>query len=174
MTKKELGQLGWLNREIAAERKRLCELEAVLCGRGSAAGLPDLNGEELMLVREEIEASRKMIAARISRAAAEYNRLCRFIDSVEDSMMRQILSLRYINGLSWQQIAFSIGEHDEQYPRRKHQAFLAKQTKMTKSLLHTNMEEVRKNAHTGNRVDTAPAAGESALRKNVEKSQTVR
>lgn len=57
MTKEELGQLGWLNREIAAERKRLCELEAVLCGRGSAAGLPDLNGEELMLVREEIEAS---------------------------------------------------------------------------------------------------------------------
>ena len=45
MTKEELGQLGWLNREIAAERKRLCELEAVLCGRGSAAGLPDLNGE---------------------------------------------------------------------------------------------------------------------------------
>lgn len=166
MTKEELSQLGWLNREIAAERKRLYELESMLCGEGSAAGLPELNREELALVREEIEASRTMIASRIGRAAAEYNRLCRFIDSVEDSMMRQILSLRYINGLSWQQIAFSIGEHDEQYPRRKHQAFLAKQTKMTKSCLHTNMEEVRNNAHTGNRVDAVAAGRESALRKN--------
>ena len=37
MTKEELSQLGWLNREIAAERKRLCELEAVLSGKGSAS-----------------------------------------------------------------------------------------------------------------------------------------
>ena len=40
--------------------------------------------------------------------------------------MRMILSLRYINGLSWLQIAFSIGEHDEQYPRKKLNRFLAK------------------------------------------------
>jgi len=38
--------------------------------------------------------------------------------------MRLILSLRYINGLTWLQIAFSIGAHDEQYPRRKHNKFL--------------------------------------------------
>ncbi|WP_157833584.1 hypothetical protein [Desulfotruncus alcoholivorax] len=40
--------------------------------------------------------------------------------------MRIILSLRYINGMTWQQIAFSIGEHDERYPRRKHNEFLKK------------------------------------------------
>ena len=38
--------------------------------------------------------------------------------------MRLILSLRYINGLSWQQVAFSIGEYDESYPRKKHNKFL--------------------------------------------------
>jgi len=52
------------------------------------------------------------------------NRLNRFINSVGDSEMRQILTYRYISGLTWQQIAFNIGEHDEQYPRRKHNRFL--------------------------------------------------
>jgi len=36
---------------------------------------------------------------------------------VEDSEMRQILTYKYISGLTWQQI-------DEQYPRRKHNRFL--------------------------------------------------
>jgi len=166
MTKEELSQLSWLNREIETERARLCELKTLLCGEGSAAGLPDMDSEERMLVKEEIEASRALITARIQKAAAEYKRLCRFIDSVDDSMMRQILSLRYINGLSWQQIAFSIGEHDEQYPRRKHQAFLAKQTKMTEQRLHTSMEEVQNHAHTGNGVDAATAGGKSDLPKS--------
>jgi hypothetical protein len=47
----------------------------------------------------------------------ELNRLNRFIYSVEDSEMRQILTYKYISGLTWQQI-------DEQYPRRKHNRFL--------------------------------------------------
>ena len=50
----------------------------------------------------------------------------RFIQSVEDSQMRIILTLRYVQGFSWQKIAYAIGEHDEQYPRRKHNAFLEK------------------------------------------------
>ena len=43
-----------------------------------------------------------------------------FIDDVEDSRLRLILSARYIDGLSWQAIAFRIGETDEQVPRRLH------------------------------------------------------
>ena len=46
--------------------------------------------------------------------------------TVEDSQMRIILTLRYVQGFSWQKIAYAIGEHDEQYPRRKHNAFLEK------------------------------------------------
>ena len=40
--------------------------------------------------------------------------------------MRMILMLRYIQNLSWQKVAFAIGERDEQYLRRKHNAFLKK------------------------------------------------
>ena len=48
----------------------------------------------------------------------------RYIQSVEDSQMRMILTLRYVRGLTWQKVAYEIGEKDEQYPRRKHNAFL--------------------------------------------------
>ena len=50
----------------------------------------------------------------------ELGRLYAFIDDVEDSRLRLILSARYIDGLSWQAIAFRIGETDEQVPRRLH------------------------------------------------------
>lgn len=43
------------------------------------------------------------------------DRLNAYIDAIEDSEMRQIMKLRYLNGLSWQQVDFSIGKHDESY-----------------------------------------------------------
>lgn len=32
-----------------------------------------------------------------------------YIESIEDSLIRQIIALRYINGLTWEQVAASIG-----------------------------------------------------------------
>lgn len=159
MTKEELSQLGWLNREIEADKQRLNELQSLMRLGTMAAGLPEMSEEERRLAEEEIAVCQAILSARIVRAAMEYRRLLQFIDSVEDSLMRQILSLRYINGLSWQQVAFTIGEHDEQYPRRKHQAFLAKQTKKTKTRLHNSVGEVRQNADTRDRAENGAAAG---------------
>ncbi len=45
----------------------------------------------------------------------------------EDAQMRMILSLRYVNGLSWQQVAFHMGqEGDGSTQRKQHDAFLRK------------------------------------------------
>ena len=32
-----------------------------------------------------------------------------YIDNIDDSLIRQIITLRYINGLEWKQVAASIG-----------------------------------------------------------------
>ena len=40
--------------------------------------------------------------------------------------MRIILTLRCVQGFSWQKTAYATGEHNEQYPRRKHNPFLEK------------------------------------------------
>lgn len=42
----------------------------------------------------------------------------KFISSIPDSKTRRVFQYRYIDGLSWQAIAYRIGKHDESYPRK--------------------------------------------------------
>ncbi len=128
MTKKELSQLYWLNREIEEEKRKLEELKAAALGcTQKITGLPhvgcgDKVGDLAILIAEQ----KDLIELKVRQSVIEYNRLNRYIASIEDAQMRMILSFRYVNGLSWQQVAFHIGESDESYPRRKHNEFLRK------------------------------------------------
>jgi len=127
MTKKELSQLYYLNREIEEQQFRLAELETVATScTATITGLPRANNISDKLVEYAVEIAdlKALLDINLKKCFYELNRLNRYIQSVDDSQMRLILSLRYINGLSWQQIAFSIGETDESYPRRKHNKFL--------------------------------------------------
>ena len=127
MNKKELSQLYYLNREIDEQQRRLEELECLATSCSNCiTGMPRTQGvvDKLAIYTAEIVDLRGIIDLNIKKCFYELNRLSRYINSIEDSQMRMIFSLRYINGLSWQQIAFSIGEYDEQYPRRKHNVFL--------------------------------------------------
>ena len=124
MTKKELSQLYWLNREIEEEKRKLRELEAAatsnaatITGLPHGSGAHDKIGDMAILIAEQ----RDLIDLKVRQSVIEYNRLNRYIAGVEDAQMRMILSLRYVNGMSWQQVAFAIGENDESYPRRKTQ-----------------------------------------------------
>lgn len=128
MTKKELSQLYHLNREIEQDKLRLGELEDAATNTAvKITGLPQMVGiADKTALAAEIADIRNIIAAKFQLAMAEFNRLNRYIASVEDSQMRQILTLRYISGLSWRKVAFSMGETDEQYPRKRHNRFLGK------------------------------------------------
>lgn len=127
MTKKELSQLYWLNREIEADKRKLEELRlAAVSATAKITGLPHVTGvrDKVGEIAVLIEEQSRLIELKKKQTVIEYNRLMRYINSVDDSLMRQILTLRHVNGLSWQQVAFAIGESDEQYPRRKHNKFL--------------------------------------------------
>lgn len=132
MTKQELSQLYYLNREIEQLKNRIVELECVATSTSSRiTGMPHASGisDKVGKYAAEIVDLKELLDLNLKKCFYELNRLNRYIESIEDSEMRLIMSLRYINGLSWQQVAFSIGEHDEQYPRRKHNKFL-KQSKV--------------------------------------------
>lgn len=132
MTKKELSQLYWLNREIEEEKHKLEELTAASEGcTQSITGLPHVNsaGDKIGDLAILIAEQRDLIDLKVRQSVIEYNRLNRYIASVEDAQMRMILSLRYVNGLSWQQVAFRMGLHDEQLPRKWHNTFLKKYEK---------------------------------------------
>ena len=127
MTKKELSQLYYLKKEIKEQQRRLTELEeaatncsAQITGLPSGRGISDKTGN----YAAQIADLRALLDSNLKKCFDELNRLNRYIQSVDDSQMRTILRLRYVKGFTWQRIAFEIGERSEQYPRRKHNAFL--------------------------------------------------
>lgn len=127
MTKKELSRLYWLNREIEEQQRRLSELETIGTScTATITGMPKVYNisDKLAKYTVEIANLRTLLDLNLKKCLYELDRLNQYMNSIEDGEMRLILSLRYINGLTWLQIAFSIGAHDEQYPRRKHNRFI--------------------------------------------------
>lgn len=151
MTKDELSQV----RKLRSEIKLLKEQKAEIRQRMSSMSTPhsiqaSSKSEPYQLhnitiqgvAKSETEAYQDAdekrekivlaLAERERQCLAEYERINTFIGAVKDSEMRQILTLYYLKGLTWQQVAFKIGKHDEQIPRKKVENFL----RCTKSTIH--------------------------------------
>lgn len=113
MTLKELSQLYYLNREIENDRRRLEELEAKLTSPSS----PNLSGMPRSTAYDnKIESSvadiidlKAIIAAKQQQCIYERSRLMRYITEINDSLTREIFIFRFVNGLSWCQVAASVG-----------------------------------------------------------------
>ena len=131
MTKKELSQLYYLKKEIKAQQKRIKELEAAATSCSSKMdGLPSGKGitDKIGNYAAQIADLKNLLDLNFKKYFYELKRVSRYIQSIEDNQMRKILTLRYIKGLTWQNIAYEIGKRDEQYPRRKHNAFFRNKT----------------------------------------------
>ncbi len=113
MTRKELSQLYYLNREIESDKQRLETLRAKASAPGSPNydGMPKSPSYENRLERyiAEIVDLEAIISAKLTLCLHERNRLERYIADIPDAYIRQVFTLRFINGLSWVQVAFSIG-----------------------------------------------------------------
>lgn len=121
----------WLNREIEDDKRKLEELKAAADG-GTAkiTGMPHVggNGRSLENYSILIAEQRELIEAKIRQTVILYNQLNRYISSVPDSLMRQILSLRYVNGMNWTQVAMHIGGgNTPDSVRMAHDRFLKRQ-----------------------------------------------
>ncbi len=90
--------------------------------------MPKGNGisDKLSSCVSEMADLKSLLDLNIKKCFYELNRINRYIESIEDSQMRMILSLRYVNRLSWQQIAFSIGGNTSESVRKAHDRFLDK------------------------------------------------
>lgn len=114
MTVKELSQLYYLNREIEMDQKRLEELEAKIgpqaqriTGMPRGSNVVDSPEERLVLEIVDLQA---IIKAKQIQCIHERSRLERYIENIEDSETRMMFTLRFINGLSWYQVAKHMGE----------------------------------------------------------------
>jgi len=112
MTLKELSQLYYLNWEIEMDKRRLMELEAralpgaqVLTGMPHSPGVSDIVGD----CAAEIADLRGIIEAKHQQCLYERSRLERYISGIDDSLLRQIFTYRFVNGLPWAQVAACVG-----------------------------------------------------------------
>ena len=111
MTIQELSQLFWLKREIEREYERLTQLEeAATATTPQWSGLPAAGlVADKTAIAAQIADARTVIKAKLELAVLEYNRLNRYIASIDDSLIRQIIALRFVDGLSWRQVALHAG-----------------------------------------------------------------
>lgn len=113
MTLQELSQLYYLNREIERDQERLEQLRirASVPGSSNYDGMLKSPGFENRLERyiAEIVDLEAILQAKITQCLHERNRLERYVAEIPDSLTRQIFELRFINGLTWMQIAFNVG-----------------------------------------------------------------
>ena len=118
----QLKQLRYLKGEVILLSQRIARLENEIEGnvRCRWRGRATLeHGARLTAMRDELESRR-------AACMAQLDALVRYIAAIDDSLMRQIMAARYIDGLSWKEVAARIGERDEQYPRRLHNRFLTR------------------------------------------------
>lgn len=122
MTKKELSQLYYLEKEIKEQQKRIKELETTATSCSSKiAGVPSGTGnsDKIGNYAAQIADLKSLLDLNLRKYFYELNRLNHYIQSVEDSQMRMILTLRYVRGLTWRQIAKSMGVAGDGSTERK-------------------------------------------------------
>lgn len=123
MTKQELEQLRYLKNEIRLLEEEYLAMKPSMLADTVEGCTPERWDKHVIAIRgadyKRIDRMSRRIDRKIKELGNELERLNEYVDSIPDSEIRQIIQLRYRNGLSWQQIAFSIGHYDESYPRRK-------------------------------------------------------
>ena len=117
----KLKQLRYLKGEVLLLSQRLERLETEIGANARCRWRGRANVEH----GARLIALRERLALRRGLCMEQLGALCAFIDGIDDSRLRRIMAGRYIDGLTWKEVAARIGERDEQYPRRLHNRFLA-------------------------------------------------
>lgn len=130
MTAKELSKLFYLNKEIQRDEERLRELEALSEGGSPViTGMPGIRrtsdktatAADIADLEQEIKAKRQL-------CIIEYNRLNRYINTIDDAQVRLIMKLRHLDLFTWNEVATEIGGgNTEDSVRMMHTRYLKKQ-----------------------------------------------
>ena len=109
MTTRELSRLFHLKREIDLDEKRLGELR---CRAGGSKTLParaqsgDGKSESCAWEMAKLTAT---IEEKRSRCLRERGSLEQYIAEIDDSLTRQVFTLRFVNGYSWTRVTACVG-----------------------------------------------------------------
>ena len=114
MTKEKLSRIHNLRREITRTKKRISVIKS--------------NGVKTARSKMALARLETLLEGYLDSITAEAAEIAEYINNIEDLTVREIFMLRYFDDVrSWQKIAFEVGEYDESYVRKKHDAYLKKE-----------------------------------------------
>lgn len=117
MTKKELSQYIDLSRECDDLRNRIAELESENECSIVQSSMPEFPYTRTRVMvygkseksRKRIANMRNMLCKRLDDAEAAMEKVMEYIETVQDSQMRQILRHKYLDGWTWERIGETMG-----------------------------------------------------------------
>lgn len=114
MTVKELSQLYWLGKEIKSDQQRLERLraEAGSISSPGANAMPHGGGSRHGKVERlavDIVDLQAIIEQNQARCIRERDALARYIAGIPDSLTRQVFQLRFMDGMTWAEVAACVG-----------------------------------------------------------------
>jgi hypothetical protein len=128
MDKKELNQIYYLEKEIEMWRKALNRLQSrslvpsqEITGMPFGSGTSDKVGN-LAVSEADIESKIKELQNKVFE---EQYKLLKYIETIDDSLMRQIMYHRHVLCMKWNEVAMTIGGgNTEDSVRKAHDRFL--------------------------------------------------
>lgn len=132
MTKEELSKLQKIIAEIKQIKQELESIEpeyAIDSVLGSSINFPytqhniKIEGYDIKSYGHKVQRIQNRLKHKMVELVEEKDRLTEYIYGLDNSDLRQILTYRYINGLSWEQIGKKM-EYASITVRSKHDKFL--------------------------------------------------
>lgn len=113
MTLHDLSQYYWLSQEIEALEAKMERLEAQAdVSAQRLDGMP--HGTERQSAVERLSVDRAELRTTLARLSVELMnerlRLEQYIASIDDSQTRLIMSLRFVDRLTWSEVAYMLGD----------------------------------------------------------------
>ena len=118
MDKEQLKQLKYLKSEIELLQKQIENLDYTITTDSVKGSNPYFPYEERNFTitginENEYNQKTRRLQRKLKRRTEELidlvEEMNRYIENIDDSLIRQIITLRYINGLTWEQVAARIG-----------------------------------------------------------------
>jgi hypothetical protein len=118
MNKEQLSQLKYLKSEIEILKKQISDLDYNITTdsvKGSSPYFPYIErnflitGLDYQVHDNKLDRLQRKLNRRLEELIDLAEETNDYINDIDDSLVRQIFTLRYINGLEWRQVAASIG-----------------------------------------------------------------
>lgn len=129
MTEKQLNQIYYLSKEKKMWENKLKEITEIkaVSYENSGAGRSSEISSPVVKLAEQREKIRDIISAKLAEISYVEREILEYINTIDDSLIRQIMIHRHIELKSWVQVANAIGGNNTAESVRKiHDRFLQK------------------------------------------------